>query len=148
MDDGSETSNQCLLAGIMLPPSFALSFTTLSSLRWLLRLRIKNNTSSASSSKLLEKLNETTIADCHCSRASGQDFTRILEPYKTQTHHHHHHHHNLCANILLLLILLVGEIQQWARSRYTDWWGLWGCCVFFFFFFFLAMEINYDCIEL
>jgi hypothetical protein len=54
----------------------------------------------------------------------------------------------LCANILLLLILLVGEIQQWARSRYTDWWGLWGCCVFFFFFFFLAMEINYDCIEL
>jgi hypothetical protein len=79
MDDGSETSNQRLLAGIMLPPPFALSFATLSSLRWLLRLRIKNNTSSASSSKLLEKPNETTIADRHCSRASGQDFTRILE---------------------------------------------------------------------
>jgi hypothetical protein len=80
MDNGSETSNQCLLAGIMLPPPFALSFATLSSVRWLLRLRIKNNTSSAASSKLLEKPNETTIADCHCSRASGQDFTRILEP--------------------------------------------------------------------
>jgi hypothetical protein len=80
MDDGSETSNQRLLAGIMLPPPFALSFATLSSLRWLLRLRIKNNTSSASSSKLLEKPNETTVADCHCIRASGQDFTRIWNP--------------------------------------------------------------------
>jgi hypothetical protein len=81
MDDGSETPDQCHLAGVMLPPPLCTILCDYQQrIRWLIRLSKKNNTSASSSSKLLEKPDETTIADCHYSIASSQDLTHMLEP--------------------------------------------------------------------
>jgi hypothetical protein len=74
MDDGSETSDQCALAGVMLPPPRCTVLRDYQQSKVVAQIEKNNNTSaSSSSSKLLEKPYETTTADCQCGRASGQD---------------------------------------------------------------------------